>query len=265
MAKFVERLRWRLRRPVASWLVGPYRSVFRGEGIEFADARPYVPGEDWRRIHWSLSARKNQPYVRLGQEERELTCVIALDRSLSMRTPPTKAQLSLEVAATFGWAAQLNGDRVRWLSFTERVEAFSPARKGERFIWGSLEALLARPPKGRKTFLRPLLRTFASLHPRRALLIIISDGFFHDDAWKELIALSHRHFLFLAFLRSPQESLTLPWGYLPIQEVETGERFLAPPSLQPTLPRLPRLRQAVLTPGSPWLLRLRQALLPGLH
>ncbi|MCS7189519.1 MAG: DUF58 domain-containing protein [Bacteroidia bacterium] len=263
----VQRLRWRLSKPVTSFLVGPYRSTFKGEGIEFADARPYERGDDLRRIHWSLSARKNQPYIWLGQEERELSCVIAIDRSASMRISPLKEQMTLEAAVAMGLSAMLNGDKVRWVSFTDRIEFFSPAKRGERHIWGSLAHLLAQKPKSRKTCLSPLLSWFAMLHKRRALLVIISDLFLQDEGeiWRLVEALAIKHFVCLIRPLTPEEALDLPWGMLPIQEVETGIRATAKGGL--SLPLLPitRLRIASLTSESDILLTLRQALLPPLH
>lgn len=266
MVREAGRLRWRLARPVANLLAGPYRSAFKGGGIEFADARPYEPGDDWRRIHWSLSARKNQPYLRLGQEERELTCVIAIDRSPSMFISSEKAHLTLEVAVALALAALLNGDRVRWVSFTDQVEYFSPARRGERHIWGSLNLLLHSTAKGKKTRLLPLLSWFQALHPRRTFLVVISDLFFQDrEAWKWLKALSHKHFIFLAGIRSAEEALQVPWGFLPFREVETGATGVAKGSLAPTPFQRSSLRSALFLPSTSTVAQLRAALLHPLR
>jgi uncharacterized protein (DUF58 family) len=263
--KEVERLRWRLLRPVANLLVGPYRSVFRGEGIEFSDARPYQPGDDWRRVHWSLTARKNQPYLRLGQEERELTCVIAIDRSASMRISPEKEQLTLEAIVALALSAWLNGDRVRWVTFTDSVEGFSAARRGERHIWGSLAQLITTPPRSRHTRLAPLLGWLASVHRRRVFFVLISDLFFHDEgAWSLLRALTVRHFVLLVVPRVGEEALHLPWGLLPVEEVEIGWRETVR-SLQPPLHSGASFRQAVLFPQLSPIQALRKALLPPLY
>lgn len=263
----VERLRWRLLAPVQSLLVGPYRSAFRGEGIEFADARPYEIGDDWRRVHWSLTARKNQPYLRLGQEERELTCVIAVDRSPSMHISPEKEQLTLSAAVALGLSAILNGDRVRWVSFAERVEYFSPARKGEKLVWGYLSHLWMNPVIGRRSHLLPVLQWVASVHKRRVFLIILSDLFFHDaGGWDLLYGLMRRHFVLVVGLYAPEERLSLPWGYLPARDVESGasatihRKLHFPVEAPRTHLRIARISsQTALLPG------LREALLPPLR
>lgn len=263
--KEVERLRWRLLRPVANLLVGPYRSVFRGEGIEFSDARPYQPGDDWRRVHWSLTARKNQPYLRLGQEERELTCVIAIDRSASMHIAPEKEQLTLEAVVALALSAWLNGDRVRWITFTDTVEQFSPARRGERHIWGSLAQLIAAPPQSKRTRLAPLLGWVASVHRRRVFFVLVSDLFFQDaEAWPLLRAMTVKHFVLLVVPRVGEEAIDLPWGLLPVEEVEVGWRGSVR-SLQPPFPPTAALRQAVLFPQLSPIRALRKALLPPLY
>lgn len=262
----VHRLRWRLQKPVLSLLLGPYRSAFRGEGIEFADARPYEIGEDWRRIHWSLTARKNQPYLRLGQEERELTCLIAIDKSPSMSISEEKLSLTLTAAVAMGLSALLNGDRVRWVGFGDRVTYFSPAYRGEKAVWGALQHLWQAPYFGERSYLAPLLRWIAAVHKRRIFLVIISDAFFHDtEGWKLLQALAQRHFILIVGVRPAAESLALCWGRLPLREVETQANFtLAGATASPLPPRL-SLRWAWVSSEAGLLPALRKALLPPLR
>ncbi|MCX8111921.1 MAG: DUF58 domain-containing protein [Bacteroidia bacterium] len=262
----VERLRWQLLKPVQSLLVGPYRSTFRGEGIEFADTRPYEVGDDWRRIHWSLTARKNQPYLRLGQEERELTCLIAIDRSRSMLIAPDKEALTLTAAVALALSAVLNGDRVRWVSFAEKVEWFSPACKGEKLIWGYLAHLWRRPVQGHRSYLSPLLQWIGAMHKRRILLVLLSDLFFHDkEGWTLLRGLSQRHFVLVIGLHSPQEAFTPAWGYLPVREVEEGHAFISQGGTRSSLPLLASLRGTVIYSEEALLPSLREVLLPPLQ
>lgn len=262
----VERLRWKLLKPVQSLLAGPYRSAFRGEGIEFADARPYEPGDDWRRIHWSLSARKNQPYLRLGQEERELTCVIAIDRSPSMHIAADKVELTLTAAVALALSAILNGDRVRWVSFSEQVEFFSPARKGEKLIWGYLSHLWAHPVRGQRSLLTPLLHWLDCVHKRRVFLIILSDFFLHEEAaWTMLRGIAQKHFVLTVGTHAPQEVLSIPWGYLPAREVEVGGNAVLQKMAPPLPEHSPSLRYVRIAWEASLLPALRRALLPPLR
>lgn len=247
-------------------MVGPYRSAFRGEGIEFVDARPYEVGDDWRRIHWSLSARKNQPYIRLGQEERELTCLIAIDRSPSMNLSAQKQELTLAVAVAFALSAILNGDRVRWAAFGERITYFSPARKGEKLIWGFLAHLWYQPPLKGVTYLRPLLQWITSVVKRRSFVILISDLFFHDEmSWSLLPSIAQKHFVLLVRIQSERDMISLPWGFLPAREVETQRTFTLGYESPPPLPITPSLRTAHIHSKAGLIPALQKALLPPLR
>lgn len=265
LLKEVERLRWHLQRPVLNLLAGPYRSAFKGNGIEFADARPYQPGDDWRRLHWSLSARKNQPYLRLGYEERELTCLIAIDRSPSMYISSQKVELWQTAAVALGWAAYLNGDRVQWVTFTDRIEGFSPRLRSHLALWENLAGLLERPVQGRYSRLRPLLTWLEKRHHRRTFVVVVSDLFSQEEAPETLLAaLAIRHFVLAAVPRSPEENLSIPWGYLPLKEVETGQLTIVRGDLRPPTPQ-PKLRYALLVPGHSPVQSLREALLAPLQ
>lgn len=202
--------------------------------------------------------------MRLGQEERELLCVLALDRSASMRISTEKEERTLEAAVALALSAELNGDRVRWVTFTSRVEGFSPARRGSRHIWGSLAQLWHAQPAERHSRLGPLLHWFAQMHRRRSFLVVISDLFFQDAAWSQLRALAQRHFVLLVSPYVAQEWLTVPWGFLPLREVETGQPQVVRGALQPIAP-VGTLRWARLLPNLSPILALRQALLPPLH
>ncbi|MCS6790618.1 MAG: DUF58 domain-containing protein [Bacteroidia bacterium] len=255
-----KKLSWRFLHPVASLLVGPYRSFFKGEGIEFADARPYEPGDDWRRIHWSLTARKNQPYLRLGQEERELTCILAIDRSPSMNLHPAKQELTWEAAMLLALSAWINGDRVRWLSFTNQIEYFSPAQKGESFIWAYLDILRTQVPRGRYSLLSPLLQWVLHTQKKRSLLIVLSDMFFHEEPWNLLQAVAMKHFVLMVNIHMPEEQRVPHWGYVPLREVEKKHSFILAPHLTPSNSPQPRVRWAYLQPGQPILPALHRAL-----
>jgi len=249
------RLRWRIGRPIEGILIGAYRSVWRGEGIEFADARPYEPGEPWRRIHWALSARRGQPYVWLGTEERQLTCCIALDLSASMRVYPEKFRQAAIAGAIIALTAMKAGDRVEWLGFTSKVVFSAPPRRGESFVWGAFQELLRGQPSEGRTRLGPLLEFYAHLHRRRGLLVLLTDGFWQDgpEALRSLRATAQKHLVLTLYVRHPREAMRIPFGRLPYREVETGFSGVAGGSLEP--PAFPQasLRQALLpTNANTW-------------
>lgn len=263
--KQAERLRWQLGRPVDSLLIGAYRSWLRGEGVTFADARPYEPGEPWRRIHWSLSARQGRPYVWLGTEERNLPVTLALDHSASMHAYPAKLDLAYLASVILAQTALRQGDAVRWASFTQKVEWFSGFGRTPAAVWSTLETLMNRRPLSTHTRLRPLISWLEALHPRRALLVILTDGFFQDPKYlKNLLALARKHFILLLYVRDPIESLSIRFGQLPYKEVETGKKGVAHGELLPPSLLEPRIRQAVLSKSEPVWQTLQRALTPPL-
>ncbi len=249
------RLRWRVSRPVEGVLIGAYRSMWRGEGIEFADTRPYEPGEPWRRIHWAISARRGQPYVWLGAEERQLTCCIAMDLSASMKVYPEKLRQAAIAGGIMALTAIKAGDRVEWLGFTRKVVFSAPPRRNESFVWGAFQELLHCQPSEPHTLLGPLLNFYAHLHRRRGLLVLLTDGFWQDgeEALRFLRATAQKHLVLTLYIRHPRETMHIPFGRLPYREVETGFSGVAGGNLKP--PAFPQasLRQALLpTDANAW-------------
>jgi len=256
----VGRLRWRLGKPVEGLLIGAYRSTLRGEGIEFKDARPYQPGEPWRRIHWALSARRGEPYLWLATEERQLTCTIALDLSDSMRVYPEKFRQAAITGATIALTALKVGDKVQWLGFTDSVAFFSPPRRSESFTWGAFQELLNFQPTERRTRLKPLLEFYGQTPNRRGLLVLLTDGFWQDgvEVASLLRAVARKHFVLLLYIRHPREAMAIPFGRLPYREVETGMPGIAAKLLRPISFPQPSLRQALIqTQDNPWAVLVR--------
>jgi uncharacterized protein (DUF58 family) len=154
-----------------------YRSTLRGEGVEFADARPYEPGEPWRRIHWALSARRGEPYLWLATEERQITCTIALDLSASMRVYPEKFRQAAIAGAMIALTALKVGDKVQWLGFTNQVVSSPLASSQRKFCLGSLSRAFTFQPTQQRTQLKPLLELYMQTHHRRGLLVLLDRRF----------------------------------------------------------------------------------------
>jgi uncharacterized protein (DUF58 family) len=174
----VRRIELRTRRLVNSRFQGEYHSVFKGQGIEFAEVREYEPGDDVRTIDWNVTARLGKPYVKKFVEERELTVYLAVDLSGSQRWGTRgrlKSELVTEVAATIALSAVRNNDRVGLLIFTDRIELFVPPRKGRRHVLRLIRELLAARPEGRGTDHTVALRHLAQLRSSRGVLFLFSD------------------------------------------------------------------------------------------
>src|SRR5215216_3817138 len=150
----VKLLELRTRGPVNSLFTGEYRSVFKGQGMEFAEVREYQPGDEVRSIDWNVTARMRRPFVKRYIEERELTVMLAVDLSGSERFGTVrrfKSELATELAAVLAMSAVRNNDRVGIVLFTDRVEHVVPPRKGRRHALRVIRDLLIHEPEGRGT------------------------------------------------------------------------------------------------------------------
>ncbi len=213
-------------RLVESVLSGNYLSTFHGQGLEFSEVREYQPGDEVRFIDWNVTARQGRPFIKVHQEERELTVILAVDLSASMdfgSSDVSKRELAAQVAATLGFSAAVNGDRVGFLFFTDRVEAWLPPKRGKRHLLRGLRDLLVLEPKGRGTNFEPAVARLASVARRGAAVFWISD-FAQPDFEKELRTASRRFDLIAARMTDPAEQ-ALPRfaGLIPARDPESGK------------------------------------------
>jgi uncharacterized protein (DUF58 family) len=223
----VRRIELRTRGLVSSQFAGEYHSVFKGQGMEFAEVREYVPGDDVRAIDWNVSARSGTTFVKKYVEERELTVLLAVDLSASQRWGSAgrlKSELVPEVAATLAMSAVRNNDRVGLLAFTDRVEAFVPPEKGRRHALRIVRDLLVLRPRGRGTDPAPALRHARRVLRSRAVVFLVSD--FRVAAWeafaREAAGLAVRHDLVPVVLEDPADGALPDAGVLRLVDPETG-------------------------------------------
>lgn len=166
------------RRLVSELFAGDYHSAFKGRGIEFAQIREYVPGDDVRQIDWNATARFDRPYIKQFIEERELTVMLLVDVSGSMAFGTAgrlKRQLAVEFCATIAISALTNNDRVGLLLFTDRVEKLIPPKKGRRHVLRLIRDLLVCEPHGRGTNLGCALDAASRVMRRAGTLFLVSD------------------------------------------------------------------------------------------
>jgi len=217
----------RARRLVTTLLSGAYRSVFRGQGIEFAEVRAYELGDDFRSIDWNVSARMGSPYVKTYEEERELTLLLVVDRSGSVAFggPRTKAEVAVEVGAVLALAAARQNDRVGALIFADAVEQVVPPAKGRRHVLRVIRDLLAYAPSGRGTNLGAALAYAGRLLRHRAIVVVLSD--FRAEGWElPLSRLSRRHEVVAITVDDPRELEFPDAGWIELEDAETGARTL---------------------------------------
>ncbi|HET8633465.1 MAG TPA: DUF58 domain-containing protein [Gemmatimonadales bacterium] len=223
----VKAIELRTRGLVTSLFAGEYRSLFRGQGMEFAEVRAYEPGDDFRAIDWNVSARLASPFVKTFSEERELTVMLVVDQSGSTRfgRPMTKAALAVEVGAVLALAAAAQNDRVGALLFADEVERVIPPRKGRRHALRVIRDLIAFAPEGRHTNLAASLLYATRLLRHRSIVVVLSD--FVAEGWERpLRRLAARHEVVAIAVEDPRERSLPDAGWLELADAETGQRVL---------------------------------------
>jgi uncharacterized protein (DUF58 family) len=209
--KQVKLLELRTRGLVNSLFTGEYHSVFKGQGMEFAEVREYQPGDEVRSIDWNVTARMRQPFVKRYIEERELTVMLAVDLSGSERFGTVarfKSELATELSAVLAMSAVRNNDRVGVVLFTDRIEHVVPPGKGRRHVLRLIRDILAYEPEGSGTDIGLAVDYLAKLLPHRSVIFIISD-FVATDIERPLKTISQRHDVVAISIEDPRE-LTLP-------------------------------------------------------
>lgn len=207
LLKKVRQIEIQTGRLVADSFAGEYLSVFKGQGIEFAEVREYVPGDDVRSIDWNVSARSGKTYIKKFLEERELTLMLACDISASNdfgSKGMLKREAVAELAAIFAFSAMTNNDKVGLMLFTDKVELFIPPKKGRQHILRIIRELIAFKPTGKKTDIAHALDNLNRVIKRQGILVLISD--FMTDNFEKQLKLSHKKFdLIPVLLRDPME------------------------------------------------------------
>lgn len=222
----VRRIELRTRRLVDSTFAGEYRSLFKGQGMEFAEVREYQPGDEVRTIDWNVSARMGRPFVKQYVEERELTIMLAIDVSGSSRFGTRarfKHDLAIEMAGVLALAAVRNNDRVGMMLFTDRVEHALPARKGRKHALRLIRDLITTEPVGRGTAVSAAVDRLMRLLPHRSVVFLCSD-FITADREKPLARLAQRHDVIAVTLEDPSERVLPSIGLARLEDPETGER-----------------------------------------
>jgi uncharacterized protein (DUF58 family) len=221
----VRRLELRTRRLVDSRFAGDYRSLFKGQGMEFAEVREYQPGDEVRTIDWNVSARMGRPFVKRYVEERELTVMLALDVSGSASfgtADRAKGELVSELAAVLALAAVRNNDRIGLLCFSDRVEHAVPPRKGRRHALRLVRDLLTLQPQGTRTAFAPALERLGRLLPHRSVVFVCSD-FQGPDLERPLSRLAQRHDVIAVTVEDVAELQLPAVGVARLIDPESGE------------------------------------------
>ena len=207
---------------------GQYHSAFKGRGMEFAEVREYQFGDDVRDIDWNVTARLHRPYVKVFEEERELTVMLLVDVSGSLdfgTASETKRDMAKEIAATLAFSAIQNNDKIGVIFFSDRIEKYIPPKKGRKHILYIIREMLDFHPVSHKTDIAAATAYLTRVMKRRCTSFIISDFYDDKDFEKEMEIANRKHDM-VAIQVYDQRAKTLPdIGLLKVRDAETGHEM----------------------------------------
>lgn len=204
---------------------GEYHSAFKGRGMTFSEVRPYQYGDDIRNIDWNVTARYNEPFVKVFEEERELTLMLMVDVSGSEffgTKQQFKSELIAEIAATLAFSALQNNDKTGLILFSDQVELFIPPKKGKSHVLRIIRELIEFEPKSYKTNLSQALEFLSQVMKKKAIVFILSD--FMDNNYDKPLQIAARKHDVTGIRIYDEKETTLPnLGYIIVKDAETGE------------------------------------------
>ena len=209
-------------------LSGDYHSVFKGQGVEFDEVRPYVPGDDVRAIDWNVTARTGLPHIKRFSEERELTVIFLVDVSGSQcfgsRTR-SKSELAAEITCLLAMTAIRNQDKIGLILFSDRIVKSIPTRKGRTAVMRLVREVLACEETREKTDIAAALRFLNNVQKRKAVVFLVSD--FQDTGYERELRVAARHHDIIACpVSDPCESMLPDVGLIELQDPETNQLML---------------------------------------
>ncbi|MGD8867267.1 MAG: DUF58 domain-containing protein [Gemmatimonadales bacterium] len=207
---------------------GEYHSVFKGRGMNFSEVREYQYGDDIRAIDWNVTARTGSPFVKVFEEERELTVMLVVDVSASGEfgtVERMKGEIAVELCAVLAFSAIKNNDKVGLIIFSDRIEKFVPPRKGRQHVLRVLRELLYFEPEGRGTDIAAALEYLNNVVRRRAVVFLVSD-FLSEGFAKGLSVAGRRHDVVAVHMSDRRELDLPPLGFVEFEDAESGDHAL---------------------------------------
>ena len=204
---------------------GEYHSQFKGRGMAFSEVREYQPGDDVRSIDWNVTARLNKPYIKVFEEERELTVMLLVDVSGSRNfgtLSQMKRDMMAEVAATLAFSTIANNDKVGVIFFSDKIEKFIPAKKGKTHVLHIIRELLSFEPSSTGTDIAQALQYFANAQKRHCTAFLISDFIGAGNMYQPLMIASNRHEVNAIQIYDRREAELPNIGLVKFHDAETG-------------------------------------------
>ena len=208
---------------------GSYHSAFKGRGISFSEVREYQYGDDIRNIDWNVTARFNHPYIKVFEEEREMTVMLLVDMSGSTNfgtNVQMKRDLIAEIAAVISFSAIQNNDKVGVIFFTDKIEKFISPKKGKSHILRIIRELISYQPENKGTNMKEALRYLTNTHKKRCTAFVMSD-FMNVDFQESLSIAGKKHDVIAVQIADQREKNLPPMGIVQFYDAETGAYFFA--------------------------------------
>lgn len=205
---------------------GEYHSAFKGRGMTFSEVREYQYGDDIRDIDWNVTARYNRPYVKVYEEEREMTVMLLVDVSGSRKFGAVgieKREMIAEISATIAFSAIQNNDKVGVIFFSDKIEKFIPPKKGKKHILFIIRELLVFNPESSGTDIALALKYYSDALKRRCTTFLISDFIDSNDFSQALRIANNKHDLMAIQVYDKRESALPNVGLLKVKDLETHE------------------------------------------
>ena len=206
---------------------GEYHSAFKGRGMSFAEVREYQPGDDVRDIDWNVSARFDRTYVKVYEEERELTVMLLIDISASLEfgsSELSQREQLTEIAATLAFSAMRNNDKIGALFFSDNVELYIPPAKGKGHILRIIRELLTISPKGRGTNIGAGLEYFLRVMRKKSVAFLMSDFLDQEDYTTLLKRANQKHDLVAVQVYDERMTHLPNVGWMKLEDAETGHQ-----------------------------------------
>ena len=207
---------------------GQYHSAFKGRGMAFSEVREYQFGDDVRDIDWNVTARFRRPFVKVFEEERELTVMLLIDVSGSLdfgTTQRTKREMATEMAAILAFSAIQNNDKIGVIFFSDRIEKYIPPKKGRKHILYIIHEMLDFKPQNKRTNVAAAIEYLTRVMKRRCIAFVVSDFYAENSFQKELQIANSKHDV-VAIQVYDQRAKTLPnVGLMKVKDAETGHEM----------------------------------------
>ena len=227
IVKKVKQIEIRTRKRTENTLMGQYHSAFKGQGMAFAEVRPYQFGDDIRRIDWNKTARFKEPYVKVMEEERELTMMILVDISASMNYGTKiqlKRELVAEISASLGFSAAGNNDKVGLILFADKVYKVIPPQKGRKHILAIISTILTTDYVQAETNIDAALEYMMHVFKKKSLAFLFSD--FADEFDEKLLKIASKKHQLLGLRVFDEKDNEIPdVGYAFFRDIETGKQI----------------------------------------